>query len=478
MPFTNSFIQLRNPYNTPALQIADLGLCVSSATTHSTNKRRVETEGQPTFPDPMDFSADGTKAIFNTLWYTDQSFTDLIETWTLSTPWDLTTLTWTGNRTTPPGPVRSFRFADNGNRLILGSGNAAGGSPRPSQPYKIFMFDLTTPYELPLTLPSPTSTLTINGLYSHANVGLSEISTDGTKLYTANNHLSNQPSMIHMHTLTTPWDVSTAVYEASFDVQFTLDSGHFSPDGQQFIYLSGIRVLHRDLGTPWDITTFQPYTRQDLPIHPAAGSLLYDSPRSTIVNWTDARIFTASGDASGGNGEFDIIEILTDCATDVVYKPTVINPGAEQDVSVGWTNEVGGLGRRTTNPHSGTYIFDGGTSPTTRARQRFDLVNTLRISTTALDAGTVVATVYWWQNSFATQSDSATMGIRSLDAGQSTITTTYQPHTHPDSWVLREHSLVLASGTRYIDILMEMNRVAGTDNNGYIDDISLEIKVP
>lgn len=77
--------------------------------------------------------------------------------------------------------------------------------------------------------------------------------TDGTKLYV----FLESASQLYEYTLSTPWDITTAVY-ANLTVfsDFTLEALRFNADGSKLIAFNGVNtVLSFTLSTPWNIST-------------------------------------------------------------------------------------------------------------------------------------------------------------------------------------------------------------------------------
>lgn len=172
-----------------------------------------------------------------------------------------------------------------------------------------------------------------------------------------------------------------------------------------------------------------------------------------------------------------------------VFDLTLTNPGAEAGSSpTGWTNETGGLAVLTypttiVVPHSGTRFFTGGTSASTIARQRLDILAQTGLSGGDVDSGNIWAKVRWWQAGHnSATGDPAGMGLRTLNASDVSLGEVYSAIVHtPNSvspyfpWYSRAFSAALPSGARSLDVLQRMTRSAGTNNDGWIDDISVTI---
>lgn len=75
---------------------------------------------------------------------------------------------------------------------------------------------------------------------------------DGTKMYI----VGNSSDAVHQYTLSTAWDVSTAVYD---NVSFPTTTGNhelfFKPDGTRMYVVEAPNLHQYDLSTPWDLST-------------------------------------------------------------------------------------------------------------------------------------------------------------------------------------------------------------------------------
>lgn len=157
------------------------------------------------------------------------------------------------------------------------------------------------------------------------------------------------------------------------------------------------------------------------------------------------------------------------------------NAGAESGDTSGWTNETGSLAVRNSNPvaFEGENYFYGGAVAATVARQRIDM-STLGISLDDLDTLPSWCVVEWAGATFATQADTHAVGLRFLAADQSTILESYAAEYAPNvagSWVQRNYGLSIPTGTRYIDVLLKMDRLSGTNNDGYVDQVRASIYI-
>lgn len=113
-------------------------------------------------------------------------------------------------------------------------------------------YDLTTPWNI--------STATFNQSFDASAQDISQqgvsFNTDGTKMYLA----GSTNVSVYQYTLSTPWDVSTATFDQSFSVSSQASipiDVKFKPDGTiMFIAdADGINICAYTLSTAWDIST-------------------------------------------------------------------------------------------------------------------------------------------------------------------------------------------------------------------------------
>jgi hypothetical protein len=152
---------------------------------------------------------------------------------------------------------------------------------------------------------------------------------------------------------------------------------------------------------------------------------------------------------------------------------TITNPGAESGVT-GWTNEVGTLATRTASPspHGGSAYFTFAAAADGTARQ--DIAIPLA-NQAAVDAGTLDARLTWYQNAFG--ADQGEMIVAFYDGSAVQIgSDTAAGLTAPSSWTLRTIQVAIPTLTRTIRIKMRAHRLAGTNIDGYFDDIVLSLR--
>lgn len=163
------------------------------------------------------------------------------------------------------------------------------------------------------------------------------------------------------------------------------------------------------------------------------------------------------------------------------YVITLTNPGAESGTT-GWTNEVGSLGTRNSGPtpYEGSAYFFGGANAQTIARQRVDLLAATGLTGTQVDAGGIWAKLRWHQAAFSDQ-DPAAMGLRMLNSTPTQISLTYGdldfvPYGDngvTPNWQRLALGVDIPSGGRFVDAVYRSDRNTGTNNDGYIDAISM-----
>jgi hypothetical protein len=180
----------------------------------------------------------------------------------------------------------------------------------------------------------------------------------------------------------------------------------------------------------------------------------------------------------------DAISGIDEPNTLTAYNVTITNPGGESTVT-GWTNETGSLANRALNPlpRSGASYFSGGTNASTIARQRFNLATVTGLSTTDIDAAAVAGKLWarcdWWQSSFIGDTDTGSMGIRMLNGTPTQLSLTYSGMINitpqQTQWIPRGLTVPVPNTGRNIDLVYSATRFNGTNNDLYVDDITLTI---
>ncbi|MFO1121921.1 MAG: RHS repeat-associated core domain-containing protein [Hyphomicrobiales bacterium] len=150
---------------------------------------------------------------------------------------------------------------------------------------------------------------------------------------------------------------------------------------------------------------------------------------------------------------------------------TITNPDATSGTT-GWTNAVGGLGTRTTDPCSvANPCFTGGTSAQTTAYQDITLTAG---QITEVDNLQRAAKVTWIQNSLG-ETDEAVVRLLFLNSGGTVLGSAPSPYKKPAAWINRERVFPIPTGTRTIRVQMMMARNSGTPNDGFVDDIAVTL---
>ena len=153
---------------------------------------------------------------------------------------------------------------------------------------------------------------------------------------------------------------------------------------------------------------------------------------------------------------------------------TLTNPGGETGDTTGWTNETGDIGVRssTPSPHTGSYYFDAGANLDTLASQEVDLAGD-GVSTTEIDAE-ILTFVFGGYCASYVEDDQGALQVRFKDAAKDTIEThaialwAVAPN---QTWKPREVSATIPATTRYVDVIIQAHRTAGTNNDAYFDDL-------
>lgn len=206
--------------------------------------------------------------------------------------------------------------------------------------------------------------------------------------------------------------------------------------------------------------------------------------KSKLNTVTDTAANTLEVDIpSHSVGDFILISGVNDVGTSAIVASvgseatelTVVNPGAELGVT-GWTNETGTLSTGTSNGAvSGANYFDGGTSALVVAYQDLD-VSPYAVS---IDAGNASFYLSFWVSGFASDADTAGMDISWLNASNTVTATITGVQTNgATTWTNITSTNAIPVGTRKVRIKQRMIRNDGTNNDGYLDEISASITTP
>ena len=205
------------------------------------------TSTQMADPRSVRFKLDGTK-----MYVTAGNSTGDIYQYSLSTPYDLTTISYDGTMDlstiiTGFSNGRSINFNSDGTKAYVSI--ISGGSYHDT----IFEIDLSTAWDTRTASYNSVSLLIESPNVTHEGVAFKP---DGTKFWT----ISRQYDKVYAYTMTTAWDLSTASYDT---VEFSVTTQasvpydlYFKSDGtKMYILDDNDSIYEYDLSTAWDITT-------------------------------------------------------------------------------------------------------------------------------------------------------------------------------------------------------------------------------
>jgi sugar lactone lactonase YvrE len=195
---------------------------------------------QPSTTTGMVFNADGTTVIISTS-------SDYMRPHSLTTPWDITTTTSFNNKLmqVSGSNPRGLRYGNSGTNMYYVPGLTTANVIQYRLMYP-YVTDGSAIYEKHFN-PLPPNDTSATGL---------TISEDGTNLYIVGQTLDN----ITQYTLTTPWEIDTAVYEGNLNVLPVLSNPagiRFNPEGNLLYIISETvdRIHQFELGIPWMVST-------------------------------------------------------------------------------------------------------------------------------------------------------------------------------------------------------------------------------
>ncbi|MCK5600528.1 hypothetical protein KAR91_01595, partial [Candidatus Pacearchaeota archaeon] len=256
-----------------------------------------------TAPHDSAFSPDGTKVFI-----TDNTSEEINE-FALSTPWDVSSMTWTSvkNVSSEESNPMGICFNLDGTKMyIVGSGGD-----------EVNMYTLSTAWTL--STATPTNLKDLSGSSGTPN-GI-RFRPDGLMMFISDGSLDE----VQAWTLTTAWDVTTATYTTKFDASMdTIESFSFSPDGYRLYVVDGSSeddIHEYELGTPWDITTGVHTRSLDL-------TLTAVMPNSVTFSPDGRKMYVTDNDDNGFL-EFDMgfrCEGLIHTEQLVIGEPTAITP--------------------------------------------------------------------------------------------------------------------------------------------------------
>jgi len=152
------------------------------------------------------------------------------------------------------------------------------------------------------------------------------------------------------------------------------------------------------------------------------------------------------------------------------------NPGFESNLD-GWTTDHGAIRNSSPLPHGGTNYLIGGmdNSSLSYTYQTVDLIGA-GFASDDLDGGCLEVHFGGWQAGYQTQTDRGKVEIVVTDGtnelGRSDLGWFYSNST----WVLKEGTVSLPQGARFITYGFHAQRYQGSNNDGYLDDAFLELR--
>jgi len=172
-------------------------------------------------------------------------------------------------------------------------------------------------------------------------------------------------------------------------------------------------------------------------------------------------------------------------AAPVITTNLLLNPGGEDNSLVNWA-AGGDSGPHLDNgtfdisikPHSGTNDFVGGHGSVGTLSQIVSLVGNPGVTTTAIDAGSLLAYVSFWEQGLSQGSpdDDGYVSIAFLGTTSNSISTWSAPEIDSTGvWSNYSSYLPIPAGTRFVQYPMHFILHAGGDLDGFIDDNVLAV---
>lgn len=225
------------------------------------SNKSTSVSGQITSARGIYLSSDGT-ALFATDPYTNTVFQ-----YTLATPWDISTSSYSGKSISVVAQVtapETVSFKTDGTIMYVG-GSTGGGSNS-----KIFQYTLSTPWDV--STAAYASKL-FDAISQIATLVAVFFSSDGSKMYAS----SVSTAFVYQYTLGTPWDISTASYASkSF-------SGPFGYITSIFLTSDGISLYVSD-GNARTISQCTLSLANDISTASYTGFFISTTPQTTD-NW-------------------------------------------------------------------------------------------------------------------------------------------------------------------------------------------------
>jgi DNA-binding beta-propeller fold protein YncE len=196
---------------------------------------------QDASPQDIFFKPDGTKM------YVVGSNTDRVYSYTLSTPWNLSTTIYDNvsfDVSSQDGTPTGIFFQPDGTKMYVVGSNTD----------RVYSYTLSTPWNIGTATYDNVS---FDVSSQESNPAGIFFKPDGTKMYVIGSTIDR----VHSYTLTTPWNLGTASYDNVFFSVVSQDGSpqgiFFRPDGKKMYVVgnSNNSVYSYTLSTPWNLST-------------------------------------------------------------------------------------------------------------------------------------------------------------------------------------------------------------------------------
>jgi DNA-binding beta-propeller fold protein YncE len=244
-------------------------------------EEQISISDQDSYPEAIFFSSNGNRMFVLGL------SQKRIYSYTMSTPWNLTTASYenvcfhVGNQVRGP---KTLFFSSNGTRMfVLGDDNT------------IYSYDLTCPWNL--------STANYNNeKFDVSRFGKKFIvemffSSNGTKLFV----LDRYENRVYSCTLKNSWNVSSAIHDEKFlhvnDTGIFLKGLFFDPEGtKMFLIGSYDKIFSYELSVPWDISTakYDTFFHGNTKLKPHSLFFSPNGKKMYVLNWKNRKVHSFS----------------------------------------------------------------------------------------------------------------------------------------------------------------------------------------
>lgn len=157
----------------------------------------------------------------------------------------------------------------------------------------------------------------------------------------------------------------------------------------------------------------------------------------------------------------------------------VVNPGGDSGSTTGWTNILGTPGVRTTNPSpkNGSHYFYGGATEFAHMQQTVAIPVDLE---TSVDTEILYVDRSFYCNTFSNNTgldDRGKVYLEFFDVSMVSLGIVFNSQPNPkEQWDhIYDYPVQVPNGTRFIRIHVYFTRESGTNNDGYIDSISVNL---